>query len=251
MSVSPNVRRLLVAALAGGVIFGITSVVQASIPSANGVIHGCYQFSPPDTNKGVLRVIDADVGEQCRFYEHPLNWRQRGITGATGATGPTGPTGPPGPTGPQGPTGPTGATGPSGPTGPVGPTGPPPVFVTRSNLEILPVFPAVVKVLSLSLPAGTYLVRAQASAGNVDVSKDEEFSVACSLYKNTNNGTKVDESDAVAFDSLNGNIWLQDTISGNAAFTADLYCANHFDSVEGALESLNLVAIRMNSVIAQ
>ena len=159
MSVGRDVKRLLVAALLGGAIFGITSVVRASIPSADGVIHGCYQFSTSDTNKGALRVVNADTGEQCRFNEHPLNWRQRGGTGATGPTGPTGATGPAGPSGQQGPTGPTGATGPTGPSGATGASGPPPAWVTRTpGFTTLPPSPAVVKVLTLTLPPGIYLV---------------------------------------------------------------------------------------------
>ena len=106
--------RVLLMLAVGGAAFGIASAVQAAIPSPNGVIHGCYQFSAPNTSRGVLRVINADAGEQCRFNEHPLNWNQRG---------PTGPTGPKGTTGARGPTGAKGATGANGPTGSRGPTG--------------------------------------------------------------------------------------------------------------------------------
>jgi hypothetical protein len=100
----------LLAIAVGGALFGIASAVQASIPSSNGVIHGCYG-KPGTPQKGQLRVRDADQGEQCRFYENTLDWNQTGPTGATGATGPTGPTGPTGATGPTGPTGPTGSAG--------------------------------------------------------------------------------------------------------------------------------------------
>jgi hypothetical protein len=34
--------RLVLALAVGGALFGIATAVQASIPSANGVIHGCY-----------------------------------------------------------------------------------------------------------------------------------------------------------------------------------------------------------------
>src|SRR5207249_8744959 len=130
-------RKLLILLIVGGAAFGIASVVQASIPSSNGLIHGCYQFSPADTNRGRLRVIDADLGQQCRFYEHPLNWSQAGVTGPTGATGPRGPSGPQGPTGPTGPTGPKGATGDTGAAGPTGPAGGPAVWVTRTGTVAL------------------------------------------------------------------------------------------------------------------
>jgi Collagen triple helix repeat (20 copies) len=110
--------RLLLALAVGGAVFGIATAVQADIPDA-GVIHGCYG-KPGTPQKGNLRVIDASKGEQCRYYENPLNWNQTGPTGPTGLTGPTGPTGP---TGARGPTGPKGATGPTGPKGPTGASG--------------------------------------------------------------------------------------------------------------------------------
>lgn len=97
--------RILVALAAAGALFGIATAVQASIPDAGGVIHGCYQKV-----NGQLRVIDTDKGGACSPSEIPLAWNQTGPKGSTGARGPTGS---PGPTGPDGPTGPTGATGPS------------------------------------------------------------------------------------------------------------------------------------------
>ena len=90
--------RLLLALAVGGALFGIANVVQADIPDS-GVIHGCYGKAGT-TYKGQLRVRDASQGEQCRFYENPVDWSVSGVSGATGATGPTGPTGP---TGSQGP----------------------------------------------------------------------------------------------------------------------------------------------------
>ena len=243
------VWRVLIAAALGGTIFGITSVVRASIPSADGVIHGCYQFSQSDTNKGVLRAINADIGEQCRFNEHTLNWRQRGATGATGATGPTGPTGPAGPTGPQGPTGPTGATGATGPSGPVGPTGPPPVWVTRTpGFIILPPSPAVVKILTLSLPPGNYLAGV---AGEVmEGSNNDEYSTTCDLYKNTSAGTFVTASEADDGDGLSGAMWIKDVVSSNAGFTLDLYCRNFLSELT-TVQWVRMTATRVTAVTTQ
>jgi hypothetical protein len=92
--------RFVLALVVGGVVFGIATAVQADIPDA-GVIHGCYG-KPGTQYKGQLRVRDTSRGEQCRFYENPLDWNAAGVTGATGPTGPTGPMGPTGPTGPAG-----------------------------------------------------------------------------------------------------------------------------------------------------
>ena len=92
-----RVARLLLAFALGGAVFGIASAVQASIPDANGVIHGCY--SKPSSNvvpPGTLRVVDSDLGESCHANEVTLSWSQRYPTGPTGRQGPTGPQGPKG-----------------------------------------------------------------------------------------------------------------------------------------------------------
>ncbi len=85
--------RLLVGLVAGGVVFGIASAVQASIPDASGVIHGCYMKSG-----GSLSVIDSAAS--CKSGQTSLNWNQKGATGSRGPTGASGTTGPTGPTGP-------------------------------------------------------------------------------------------------------------------------------------------------------
>jgi len=90
--------KVLVALAVGGAIFGIAAAVQASIPDASGVIHGCYQKV-----NGQLRVIDTDKGQTCNPSELQLQWSQTGPKGATGPTGATGPKGATGATGPEGP----------------------------------------------------------------------------------------------------------------------------------------------------
>jgi hypothetical protein len=86
------------------VVFGIATAVQAAIPDAQGVIHGCYN------SQGALRVIDS-ASATCKSSETALNWNQRGIPGPTGAKGDQGI---------QGPSGPKGATGQKGATGSAG-----------------------------------------------------------------------------------------------------------------------------------
>jgi hypothetical protein len=92
-------RVLLLGAAAGLALLGVVASVQAAIPDASGVIHGCYK-----TNGGNLRVIDTGQGQSCSNSETTLNWNQTG------------------PAGPQGPQGPQGAAGPQGPKGDPGPT---------------------------------------------------------------------------------------------------------------------------------
>ena len=129
--------KLVLAVVVGGATFGVATAVQASIPDASGVIHGCYhRTANPSTRPGALRVIDTALGQSCYGDENPLNWRASGTTGPTGATGPTGPTGPTGARGPTGPTGPKGPTGGAGATGPTGPAGVPGLADTPVTLTI-------------------------------------------------------------------------------------------------------------------
>jgi hypothetical protein len=61
-------------ALVGGVAY-------ATIPDANGVIHGCYKKSG-----GAVRVIDSPSAS-CDSNETPLNWSQTGPQGPQGEPG--------------------------------------------------------------------------------------------------------------------------------------------------------------------
>lgn len=238
-------RRVVILIGAAVAAFGIASVVQASIPSSNGLIHGCYQFSPSDTNKGRLRVIDADVGERCRFYEHPLNWSQAGVSGPTGATGPRGPSGPQGPTGPVGPTGPTGPTGDRGPTGPTGPQGGAVMWVHRADAIVLT--NSFVKVGTLSLPSGTFLVAVSGTA-SFPGGSSTPLSVDCSLFQDSN-GTFLGESDVFDEDGESSAIAIHDTMSSNASQTADLFCRQ--DTSSNSLLFLRMTAVRIGTVTIQ
>jgi hypothetical protein len=59
------------------------STALATIPSAGGLIHGCYA-KHETTRAGVVRVINADTGEHCRSDENPLDWNQQGAPGVSG-----------------------------------------------------------------------------------------------------------------------------------------------------------------------
>jgi hypothetical protein len=78
-------RRVAVAVVVV-VAIAVGGIAYASIPDANGVIHGCY-----NTDTGALRVFGKSKDfQQCNAGEKALDWSQTGPTGATGATGPTG-----------------------------------------------------------------------------------------------------------------------------------------------------------------
>lgn len=138
----------------------------AAIPSADGVIHSCYNAN--SNPSGMLRVIDTEAGAKCAKNEKPLNFNQ------TGPQGPQGPAGPAGPIGPQGPAGPAGATGPQGPAGPQGEPGPAgnstATFAFTGEKEVF-LNATFTKVLSKNLPAGSWAIVATATLEGGTVSE--------------------------------------------------------------------------------
>src|SRR3954463_3150752 len=72
----------LIRVLAGSVaaIVAAAGIALATIPSSNGVIHGCYQ-----KNSGNLRLVDAPA--DCRAPEIAVSWNQKGEPGGQGPQG--------------------------------------------------------------------------------------------------------------------------------------------------------------------
>ena len=75
------------------VLAAAAGVALASIPDADGKIHGCR-----NVKTGALRVIGSNA--HCRDREKRLNWNVRGRRGPEGPPGPVGPAGPQGEPGP-------------------------------------------------------------------------------------------------------------------------------------------------------
>lgn len=154
----------LAAAVAAALVAG--GVAYATIPDSSGVIHGCYQKSG-----GSLSVIDATV-TTCAKSQTELDWNVQGPAGPQGAQGPQGV---------QGPVGPQGLQGPQGPAGPSGTSHGYAATGGNANYGTSPV-----KVQSLSLPAGTYLVWATGTVYDSNVTTGHD----CSL---TAGGTTLQE----------------------------------------------------------
>jgi uncharacterized protein YjbI with pentapeptide repeats len=68
--------------VATGVVIGLASaaIVSASIPDANGVIHGCIR------NNGDLRIIDTAT-QSCTSAQDPISFNQTGPQGPAGTSG--------------------------------------------------------------------------------------------------------------------------------------------------------------------
>lgn len=78
-----RMKRVLLALAVAGAAFGIAGAVQASIPDANGVAHGCYLTKPKlgqaDPRPGDLRLIDTDAGKTCAADEQPVSLATTGF----------------------------------------------------------------------------------------------------------------------------------------------------------------------------
>lgn len=123
-------RRTTVVALAAAGLLATVGVGWAAIPSAAGVIHGCYNSN--GNSSGQLRVIDREAGAKCAKNEKALDFSQKGPKGDKGDDGhaclPTnpacvGPQGDPGKDGIDGTDGEDGINGTDGTDGAQGPAG--------------------------------------------------------------------------------------------------------------------------------
>jgi hypothetical protein len=200
-----------------------------TIPAANGVISGCY-----DKSGGALRVIDSDV-TTCKSNETSLTWNQTGPTGPTGLTGPQGIPGPAGPAGPAGPTGAAGPAGPIGPQGPTGPTGPAGGhgYFNYSGLTGFFNGPGL-DVVSLNLPAGTFVVSATLNLNNSDT--DDQF-VTCTL--STGQQSRLDMP-RISLASMA----MIDIVTANAPTTLTVHC----NGFQVSSNRANLTAVSVSAI---
>ena len=180
-------RRGGIAAVALLAVLAAVGVGYAAIPSADGVIHSCYNAS--SNPSGQLRIIDAEAGGKCAKNEKALDFNQRGPQGPKGDTGPQGL---------QGVQGGTGATGPAGPGASIqaftaiqsdyneGHALPPDGFFNNHPYVIQP------------LPAATYVVIAKARLQSLDdVSANQN--VECRLITG---GVLLDSNEFGLLDSM-------------------------------------------------
>ena len=125
IKLKPSRRAALVALIAGAGVFGIATAVQASIPDAVGVVHGCYNTSLARGNPmGTVRVIDTTKdGGNCASWESSIAWNVKGPTGPQGLQGLQGSKGDKGDRGDVGLTGQAGTAGTNGTNGANGANG--------------------------------------------------------------------------------------------------------------------------------
>lgn len=147
-------RSIIAASAAVGLIL-VGAVAGASIPGTTGDISGCY-----NTTSGQVRVVEA--GDGCREAERSLVWNQTGQPGEQGEPGPQGPAG--------------AAAG---------------YARNGHNRDILENYPATV--VTIDVPAGSYIVTAQVTARVLSTFPLDGASVICWLWAGENIVTQTHE----------------------------------------------------------
>jgi hypothetical protein len=151
------------------------SAVAPSIPGPDGVIHSCYNSTGNPV--GSLRVIDPATGASCSKNEKSLNFNQTGPQGPQGIQGVQGVPGTSGVDGTDGIDGADGQNGAPGSTGPAGPAGLSHAYSSSTSGSYFNNGVETV-VLSVSPPAGAYVVNSKVIVNNQD---GDSQSATCDL----------------------------------------------------------------------
>jgi hypothetical protein len=167
-------RRFKVVGAAALVAAAVAAVAYGAGALASDPINACVQ-------RGSDHVRILSAGDSCTRAETPLSWNREGPAGPAGATGPAGPAGP---AGPQGEQGPPGAGGSAAAFEHVAGGGP----VTST-------FPASDTVVTLHLPAGSYMLNAYLEVlltdGGTPGSSHEVADGLCQLSPNLVGGAHI------------------------------------------------------------
>lgn len=169
-----------------------------------------------------------------------------GAAGAPGVQGPKGDKGDTGATGPQGPVGANGVSGAQGPTGPTGPIGPSNGYGANAFLDITNLGTNDwTKLVSLSLPAGSYVINWSTPIANV--SGATNYSTAtCSLFDGT---TQLGQS-MVSGSANNQRLpmfstWVYSSLS---PIDLSLKCIAYYTNTVMLIENANLTAIKVGAI---
>lgn len=127
-------RKSIAALVGAGTLLASAGVAVAAIPDSDGVIHACHS-----KNSGALRVSDTGT---CKSTEIGLSWNNVGPAGAVGAEGPKGDQGDPGTPGVS-------------------------TALKAGKRETTNVANTDVHIVSLTVPAGSYVLQAKASVQQV------------------------------------------------------------------------------------
>lgn len=214
-------------------LLGSVAMVSAHGGDPNQV-HGCI-----NNLTRLVRIVPPNLN--CFVGETALDWGIIGPTGPTGpvgATGSTGPVGPMGPTGPQGIQGPSGTPGPTGATGLQGPAGTSDAWIGRSSGLVSLDNNVSTDVVSVTVPAGSYVIAAETELRNVD-DGGAQFA-SCQLTTGSASTVKLEENDEA--NAYHQSITVLDAATFGATTTITLRCSTYDGTAESAVLTATKVA---------
>jgi hypothetical protein len=245
-----STRRICVATIAVAGVLTTVGVGYAAIPSADGVIHGCYNAG--SNPSGQLRVIDQEAGAKCAKNEKLLDFNQKGPKGDKGDKGDAclstepacvGPPGPAGDNGTNGSDGTNGNDGAPGAPGAPGPAGPSDAYIGRCDVcgGIGNPGKTLVK---LDLPAGFYAVFAKTDIRNLD---NDAQDAQCRLSTGESSIVRIGSVDTFAGTGEGVNqsqIVLQDLLTLNAPGSVAFSCSTFIgDASQAKITAIKIGAL--------
>jgi hypothetical protein len=212
---------------------GAVSLATGAIPGGSGTINACYG------SDGSVRVIDTEKSppQTCSKGWTPLSWNQKGVAGAPG---------------PQGEQGPKGDTGPRGEQGPAGTPATGFYAAKRAHVDLLP-DAADLTIVSLGLPAGSYLLTGHTAAVNYG----SPGYVRCGIKGAGKNsfgpdnfpGSAASVGAAPEF-SYVGQVFVSLAVTSSEPFTAQLFCRQDISN-SAYVEETRLMSTALGSIDVQ
>lgn len=172
----------------------------------------------------------------------------QGPIGLTGATGPQGPggSGPAGPTGATGATGAAGTNGTNGTNGANGADGQGPVYYRKKGDTVVTTISSAA--ISLSLPAGSYLLTYSGIAFSISAS--DEYVVCKIAYAPTYADTSVYVNNQSELNNRKY-ISLQETYTLDAPETVQVNCRSQYAGDRAMITSQSFSAVKVSSIVIQ
>jgi hypothetical protein len=185
----------------------------------------------------------------------PVAGKNGKLHASWGAVGPRGPQGPPGASGPPGAPGSKGDKGDKGDTGAKGDPGPSKVILRhRAGAVNLPLAGGLqgalpITVITMNVPAGTYLLEAKTVAVNFNATQDY---VRCWIYADANilDGSTTRTGNSGAGASNGSVLYIVATYQSALPFAATLRCAHDSTMIAPApyMESSRILATAVGGV---
>jgi hypothetical protein len=240
-----HTRKANVVVIAALGVVAAGGIAYAAIPSADGVIHACFNSSTKPS--GQLRVIDPQTGATCAKNETALNFNQQGPKGDQGLPGTDGKDGLDGAPGANGIDGVDGVDGLDGADGKAGAPGVSDGYLALHDAAITLLNHSPVAVVTLNLPAGSYVITGKTILYNADSGDPQDG--LCSMSTGDRTMVRLGENGSTAHSSGSNRLALsvEDVVVFSAPGSVTLNCSTY----RGWAESSRMTAVKVGTMHVQ